>query len=131
MAEFIVMPKLGFDMREGVLTQWLKEVGDSISHGEVVAEIESDKATLDLESQVEGVLLHRLEEDGAIVPIGANMAIVGEEGEDISTMLNANGSTESAEAAETAKRATALARHAARGSCGQLRLPTRNHSFPR
>ncbi len=46
MAEFIVMPKLGFDMREGVLNQWLKSVGDTVNRGEVIAEIESDKATL-------------------------------------------------------------------------------------
>jgi pyruvate dehydrogenase E2 component (dihydrolipoamide acetyltransferase) len=91
MAEFIVMPKLGFDMREGLLNQWLKEVGDPISRGEVVAEIESDKATLELESQVEGQLLHLIEKDGAIVPIGAQMAIVGQDGEDISEMLAAIG----------------------------------------
>ncbi len=88
MAEYIVMPKLGFDMREGVLNQWLKEIGEPVTRGEVVAEIESDKATLDLESQVEGTLLHLIEEAGAIVPIGANMAIVGAEGEDISGMVD-------------------------------------------
>jgi len=87
MAEFIVMPKLGFDMREGVLNQWLKNIGDPISRGEVVAEIESDKATLDLESQTEGILLKILENAGAVVPIGANMAIVGQEGEDIAGMV--------------------------------------------
>ncbi|RMG97187.1 MAG: 2-oxo acid dehydrogenase subunit E2 [Chloroflexi bacterium] len=87
MAEFIVMPKLGFDMREGVLVTWLKQEGDSIEKGEVVAEIESDKATLELEAQVSGVLLARLEEEGAVVPIGAHLAIVGEPGEDISALL--------------------------------------------
>lgn len=86
MAEYVVMPKLGFDMREGVLNNWLKQVGDTITKGEVVAEIESDKATLELESQVSGVLLKLLEEPGAIVPIGANLAIVGQEGEDVSGM---------------------------------------------
>ena len=91
MAEFIVMPKLGFDMREGVLNQWLKKVGDPVSRGEVVAEIETDKATLDLESQVDGTLLHMFEEDGALVPIGTQMAIVGQEAEDISELLHTNG----------------------------------------
>ena len=86
MAEYIVMPKLGFDMREGVLNTWLKAVGDRVSRGEVVAEIESDKATLELESQVEGVLLKILQEPGAVVPIGANVAIVGVEGEEIAGM---------------------------------------------
>jgi pyruvate dehydrogenase E2 component (dihydrolipoamide acetyltransferase) len=95
MAQYVVMPKLGFDMREGVLNQWVKSVGEPISRGEVIAEIESDKATLELESQVEGVLLHVLEDAGAIVPVGANLAIVGEEGEDISAMLDGKSAVDS------------------------------------
>lgn len=102
MAEYIVMPKLGFDMREGELNRWLKEVGETVTRGEVVAEIESDKATLDLESQVDGTLLHVIEEAGAIVPIGANMAIVGEEGEDISAMVEDASSSDGAAAEEAA-----------------------------
>lgn len=98
MAEFVVMPKLGFDMREGVLNNWLKEVGETVSEGEVIAEIESDKATLELEAQVSGVLLKKLEEPGAIVPVGANLAIVGSEGEDISGMEEAGGEAPAAEA---------------------------------
>lgn len=86
MAEFIIMPKLGFDMREGVLVSWSKEVGDSVEKGEVVAEIESDKATLELETQAGGTLLKLLASEGDVVPIGGNMAIIGEEGEDISDM---------------------------------------------
>jgi pyruvate dehydrogenase E2 component (dihydrolipoamide acetyltransferase) len=109
MAEFIVMPKLGFDMREGVLNQWLKAVGDSVSRGEVVAEIESDKATLDLESQTEGILLKVMQEAGAIVPVGANMAIVGQEGEDISGMVEATAEPASAPAAQPADKADAPA----------------------
>ena len=84
MADYIVMPKLGFDMREGVLNTWLKAVGDTVSKGEVVAEIESDKATLELEAHVAGTLLHLLHNPGDVVPVGANMAIVGEKGEDVS-----------------------------------------------
>ncbi|GAB4270334.1 MAG: pyruvate dehydrogenase complex dihydrolipoamide acetyltransferase [Candidatus Promineifilaceae bacterium] len=98
MAEYVVMPKLGFDMREGVLNTWLKAVGDPVSRGDVLAEIESDKATLELESQVEGTLLALLEDPGAIVPVGANVAIVGEPGEDISAMLSADGSKAEAKA---------------------------------
>jgi len=92
MADYIVMPKLGFDMREGVLNTWLKAVGDSVSKGEIVAEIESDKATLELESQVTGTLLQLLHEPGDVVPVGANMAIVGEQGEDVSGLAGGNGS---------------------------------------
>ncbi len=110
MAEFIVMPKLGFDMQEAVLNNWLKAIGDPISRGEVVAEIESDKATLELESQADGVLLHTLEESGAIVPVGANLAIIGAEGEDFSDMLGSNGNETKADekqpAAETATAAS-------------------------
>lgn len=86
MAEFIDMPKLGFDMREAVLSSWLKNVGEPVEKGEVIAEIESDKATLELEAQAGGVLLKILEEEGAVVPIGGHLAIVGQEGEDVSGM---------------------------------------------
>jgi pyruvate dehydrogenase E2 component (dihydrolipoamide acetyltransferase) len=86
MAEYIVMPKLGFDMREGVLVGWNKSVGDSVEKGEVVAEIESDKATLELEAQASGILLKLLASDGDVIPIGGNLAIVGQEGEDITAM---------------------------------------------
>lgn len=99
MAEFIIMPKLGFDMREGVLNRWLINVGEPVKRGEVVAEIESDKATLDLESQADGILLYVLEKDGAVVPVGAHMAIVGDKGEDISGMLITNGNGAAAEIA--------------------------------
>ncbi len=91
MADYIVMPKLGFDMREGVLNTWLKQVGDAVNKGEVVAEIESDKATLELESQVAGTLLQLMHNPGDVVPVGANMAIVGEKGEDISGLAGGNG----------------------------------------
>lgn len=91
MAEFIVMPKLGFDMREGVLVKWLYQIGQEVNKGDVVAEIESDKATLELESQVSGVLLHTLQEAGAVVPVGANMAVVGQPNEDVSGLVGGNG----------------------------------------
>jgi pyruvate dehydrogenase E2 component (dihydrolipoamide acetyltransferase) len=97
MAEYIVMPKLGFDMREGVLVGWNKSIGDQVEKGEVIAEIESDKATLELEAQASGTLLKFLASDGDVVPIGGNLAIVGEEGEDISAMAEAAEEAEEAE----------------------------------
>ena len=103
MAEFIVMPKLGFDMREGVLNRWLKEIGEPVKKGEVVAEIESDKATLDLEAQAEGTLLALLEDPGAVVPIGANLAVVGEEGEDISDLTAGSNNEDAPSASAPAK----------------------------
>lgn len=99
MAEYIVMPKLGFDMREGVLNTWLKQIGETVNKGEVVAEIESDKATLELESQVAGTLLHLLHEAGDVVPVGANMAIVGQQGEDIAGLVGSNGANGAVETA--------------------------------
>lgn len=96
MAEYIVMPKLGFDMREGVLNTWLKKIGDPVNKGEVVAEIESDKATLELESQVAGTLLQLLHQAGDVVPVGANMAVVGQQGEEIPTPTGDNGANDTA-----------------------------------
>lgn len=86
MAEFIVMPKLGFDMREGVLVRWLKEVGETVNKGDIVAEIESDKATLELESQVSGVLLKQMGAAGDVIPVGANLGVVGASGEDVASL---------------------------------------------
>jgi len=88
MAEFILMPKLGFDMREAVLLSWLKNVGDTIEKGEVIAEIESDKATLTLEAQSSGTLLQTLAEADDVVAIGGKLAIVGRAGEDLAAMLS-------------------------------------------
>jgi pyruvate dehydrogenase E2 component (dihydrolipoamide acetyltransferase) len=97
MAEYIVMPKLGFDMREAVLVAWLKQEGDQVTKGDIVAEIESDKATLELEAFETGVLLKHLQAEGAIVPVGADMAIIGQEGEDISDMLTSSSDEEGVE----------------------------------
>jgi len=95
MAEYVVMPKLGFDMREGVLVSWLKDIGDVVEKGDVVAEIESDKATLELESQVSGTLLILMAAEGDVVPIGGNLAIVGNSTEDVSEMVKQNGAESS------------------------------------
>lgn len=102
MAEFVVMPKLGFDMSEGVLVSWMKGIGDAVESGEVIAEIESDKATLELEAQVAGTVLKLLAQEGDVVPIGGNMAIVGLDGEDIS------GLTDNGEAAKEEAPAPAI-----------------------
>lgn len=83
MAELINMPKLGFDMREGQLVKWLKQPGDVVKRGDVVAEIESDKATVEVESFVEGTILTLLVNAGDWVPIGAPIAVVGQPGEPV------------------------------------------------
>lgn len=77
MAETISMPKLGFDMQEGTLVRWVRNEGEAVNKGDVLAEIETDKATVEVESSASGVVRRLLVGQGAIVPIGAPIAIVG------------------------------------------------------
>lgn len=83
MAETITMPKLGFDMQEGTLVRWVRNEGESINKGDILAEIETDKATVEVESSVSGVVRKLLVDQGAVVPIGAAIAIVGAKDEPI------------------------------------------------
>src|SRR5215211_9531312 len=83
MAETINMPKLGFDMAEGTLVRWVKQVGENINKGDVLAEIETDKATVEVESSASGVVLQHMVDQGAIVPVNAPIAVVGTEGEKV------------------------------------------------
>ena len=83
MAETINMPKLGFDMAEGLLVRWVKQVGETINKGDVLAEIETDKATVEVESSASGVVLSHIVDQGSIVPVNAPIAIVGAEGEKV------------------------------------------------
>jgi pyruvate dehydrogenase E2 component (dihydrolipoamide acetyltransferase) len=87
MAEIVYMPKLSDTMTEGVVAQWNKKVGDAVSSGEVLAEIETDKATMEFESFYDGVLLHIGVETGKTAPVNAILAIIGQAGEDISALL--------------------------------------------
>jgi pyruvate dehydrogenase E2 component (dihydrolipoamide acetyltransferase) len=87
MAEIIYMPKLSDTMTEGVVAEWTKKVGDKVASGEVLAEIETDKATMEFESFFDGVLLHIGVEKGKAAPVNAVLAIIGKEGEDISALL--------------------------------------------
>ena len=83
MAETINMPKLGFDMAEGTLVRWVRNEGESINKGDVLAEIETDKATVEVESPATGTVLRLLADQGDVVPVSSPIAIVGEPGEDI------------------------------------------------
>jgi pyruvate dehydrogenase E2 component (dihydrolipoamide acetyltransferase) len=83
MAETIIMPKLGFDMAEGTLVRWVRTEGDEINKGDVLAEIETDKATVEVESSATGTVLKQLVDEGAIVPVSTPIAVVGEEGEEV------------------------------------------------
>ena len=92
MAEIVRMPKLSDTMTEGVVASWLKKVGDRVKSGEILAEIETDKATMEFESFFDGVLLHIGVQTGSTAPVDSLLAILGKEGEDISALLAAEGS---------------------------------------
>lgn len=88
MAQIITMPRLSDTMTEGVVAKWLKTVGEKIEEGDILAEIETDKATMEFESFNEGTLLHIGLQEGETAPVDALLAIIGEEGEDFSALLN-------------------------------------------
>jgi len=87
MAELINMPRLSDTMEEGTVAKWFKKVGDAVREGDILAEIETDKATMEFESFQEGELLHIGIEEGGTAPVDSLLAIIGEKGEDISAML--------------------------------------------
>src|SRR5690606_12783998 len=95
------MPRLSDTMEEGTVAKWLKKVGDKVSEGDILAEIETDKATMEFESFNEGTLLHIGIQEGETAPVDTLLAIIGDEGEDISGLLNGSGSTPTEEGAET------------------------------
>jgi pyruvate dehydrogenase E2 component (dihydrolipoamide acetyltransferase) len=90
MAEVVNMPRLSDTMTEGVVAKWHKNVGDQVSEGDLLAEIETDKATMEFESFQEGFLLHIGVAEGAKAPVDSILAILGEKGEDISSLLKEN-----------------------------------------
>ena len=87
MAEVIKMPRLSDTMEEGVVAQWLKKVGDKVSEGDILAEIETDKATMEFESFYEGTLLHIAIEEGIAANVDSILCIIGDENEDISSLI--------------------------------------------
>lgn len=88
MAEIVTMPKLSDTMTEGVVAKWHKKVGDKVKSGDLLADIETDKATMEFESFSEGVLLHIGTPEGGTAPVDSLLAILGKEGEDISALIN-------------------------------------------
>ena len=88
MAEVINMPRLSDTMEEGTLAKWFKKVGDTVKEGEILAEIETDKATMEFESFYDGVLLHIGIDEGSTTPVDSIIAIIGSKGEDISKIIN-------------------------------------------
>jgi len=92
MADIVIMPKLGFDMAEGTLVRWVRQVGESVTKGEVLAEIETDKATVEVEAGFSGVVRRHVVEPGTSVPVGSAIAVIGSADEpiDLEAIARAN-----------------------------------------
>ncbi|MBD0824123.1 pyruvate dehydrogenase complex dihydrolipoamide acetyltransferase [Aestuariibaculum marinum] len=109
MAIVVNMPRLSDTMEEGTVATWLKKVGDKVEEGDILAEIETDKATMEFESFNEGTLLHIGVQEGETTKVDELLAIIGEEGEDISALLSGGGSASAAPANEEAPAAAEAA----------------------
>ena len=107
MAEVVKMPKMSDTMTDGVLAKWHKKVGDKVKPGDVIAEIETDKATMDFESYQEGTLLFIGIKEGQTAPVDSVIAVIGAEGEDYKTALSAAPEAAPAKPAEAAPAAEA------------------------
>src|SRR6478752_6684526 len=125
MATVINMPRLSDTMTEGTVATWLKKVGDKISEGDILAEIETDKATMEFESFNSGTLLYIGIPEGETAPVDSLLAIIGNEGEDISSLIS--GKATSAPVAEQPVADTAAAPVAAPEVAEQ---PTTNNVQP-
>ena len=99
-ATVITMPKMSDTMQEGTISSWLKKVGDSVKSGEIIAEVETDKATMELESYEDGTLLYIGVEAGDSVPVDGVIAVIGEKGADFETLLKAQKVEESTDSEE-------------------------------
>jgi pyruvate dehydrogenase E2 component (dihydrolipoamide acetyltransferase) len=103
MAETVTMPKMGFDMAEGTLVRWVKTKGETVNKGEILAEIETDKATVEVESPYSGVVFKHLVDQGSVVPVGSPIAIIAEPGEKVEEMPAPTLAAAGATASEPAK----------------------------
>src|SRR5687768_189229 len=102
MATQVVMPKLSPTMEEGQVARWLKKEGDKVSMGEPIAEIDTDKATMEMQALSAGVLRKVLVQEGDSAPLGQPIAIIGEPDEDISALLKSEPASAPAPAKEEA-----------------------------
>jgi len=119
MAEIINMPRLSDTMEEGTVAVWLKKVGDKIEEGDMLAEIETDKATMEFESFQEGTLLYIGIKEGESAPVDSLLAIIGDEGEDVSALISGAGTSAVAEEAKT----EVVAEEAAPASVAPTEIP--------
>src|SRR5712691_11605975 len=105
MAEVVTLPKLGFDMTEGTFVNWVKKPGDSVKAGDVIAEIESDKATIEVESTASGTLLKTLVQPGQMVQVGAPIAEISAEGGEVANVDKAGPAKAETKEAKESKEA--------------------------
>ena len=127
MATSVVMPQMGYDMQEGTLVRWLKQEGEAIARGEAIAEIETDKAVIEMEAYASGVVLKTVVDEGSTVPVGDTIAFIGSPGEPVpdvtpSAAPAAEAAPEPEQAAEPAAPAAAPAAGAVRASPVARRL---------
>ena len=135
MAIIVNMPRLSDTMEEGTVASWLKKVGDKIEEGDILAEIETDKATMEFESFNEGTLLHIGVQEGETTMVDELLAIIGDEGEDISALLNPTTAVEETTTEETEAPVEALLlplwkqvhKHSRRCDCGDYATLKRHH----
>jgi len=106
MAEIVAMPKLGFDMAEGTLVRWVIGEGETVAKGAVLAEIETDKATVEVESSAEGILYRKLVDEGSVVPVGTPIAVVAAPGEEVKDVPEVSGQSSAVEQASPSTGAT-------------------------
>ena len=126
MAEIITMPRLSDTMTEGVVAKWLKKVGDKVEEGDILAEIETDKATMEFESFHQGTLLHIGIQEGETASVDSLLAIIGEQGEEYQSLLEASNGKASAEKPDTGSEEAekkAPVEKAASGSEGSVEVP--------
>jgi pyruvate dehydrogenase E2 component (dihydrolipoamide acetyltransferase) len=102
MAELITLPKMSDTMTEGVIVRWNVKVGDTVKSGDILAEVETDKATMDMEVYAKGTVLQLLVEEGNAIPVDGPIAIVGTPGEDFQALLSGNSAPKTASPAADA-----------------------------
>src|SRR5688572_3279771 len=126
MAEVILMPRLSDTMTEGVIAAWHKKVGDKVKKGDLLAEVETDKATMELESYKDGTLLHIGTEKGGKLQVNDLLAIIGASGEDISSLIKSGG--QASEKSESPKKAEPKKETAAKSTTSNKQPAMSNES---
>ncbi|MGB0524366.1 MAG: pyruvate dehydrogenase complex dihydrolipoamide acetyltransferase [Flammeovirgaceae bacterium] len=133
MAEVITMPKMSDTMTEGVIASWLVKVGDQVSSGDILAEVETDKATMELESYEDGTILYIGVQEKEAVPIDGLIAIIGEEGEDVQAILSQHqgGNVGNGAAAETTTTTEEVVESSAAADIDTSSIPAEVITMPR